>query len=642
MCRCLCLLRLAVPLVLCAVGARAFAQSTAFTYQGRLSAGDSPANGTYDLAFALFDEASTGTQQGAWLTNSAVVVSNGLFTTTLDFGAQPWNGQPLWLQVLVRASGNGAFTPLNPRQPVTPTPYAISAGNLVGPVSVAGLSGAYTNVLILNNPANRVNGTFTGEGLGLTNTLWSGLRGKGTVTVSAKGIANGLSALKNDGADFGPDTPGTTTYGIQEAINSLPISSNRVSPGGGVVQLGPGVFYTTSTIHTINNTNPFALTIRGSGAEAGGIVYVGSVPQTVIKAGIPHSINSVSFNLENLWIASAINAPTNIVYLAGNGEDDFVTFGGVDWAGIRDCWFGFWPSMTNNPPFGLVTARYNDALVHNLVGLDVDCNWNQIIQVEHCQFTAVMGIGWHTDHGYVRACQFANSGITTSVPTNAWPASSPFSMGAAITCYGRNGNEVWNFSDNVFINCALCYFAGNGFRTLRRVSYNDHVEVGRDFVATAGDSWLAVNPDTVAGQPGVFSSNWLVTNLVNFANWRTQPDTTNAVRVVDLLKGQFTGMVLSGNGSGLTNTITTVSGDYMLGARNATILFNGPGTNMITLPSVSSAPGVVYCLKNINTGAFILTNANGAQAIDGALSLTNNTRYQTIRVQSDGSNWWLQ
>jgi len=39
------------------------------------------------------------------------------------------------------------------------------------------------------------------------------------ITVSAKGVSNGLSDLINDGADFGPDTPGTQTSGIQEAIN---------------------------------------------------------------------------------------------------------------------------------------------------------------------------------------------------------------------------------------------------------------------------------------------------------------------------------------------------------------------------------------------------------------------------------------
>jgi hypothetical protein len=36
------------------------AQGTAFTYQGRLNDGANPANGSYDLAFALYDAASGG------------------------------------------------------------------------------------------------------------------------------------------------------------------------------------------------------------------------------------------------------------------------------------------------------------------------------------------------------------------------------------------------------------------------------------------------------------------------------------------------------------------------------------------------------------------------------------------------------
>jgi hypothetical protein len=50
-------------------------------------------------------------------------------------------------------------------------------------------------------------------------TLQKNVKGKPYITVSAKGISNGLSDIPNDGADFGPDTPGTQTMGIQEAIN---------------------------------------------------------------------------------------------------------------------------------------------------------------------------------------------------------------------------------------------------------------------------------------------------------------------------------------------------------------------------------------------------------------------------------------
>jgi trimeric autotransporter adhesin len=108
----------------------AVAQSTAFTYQGRLTAGTNVANGNYDLKFSLYDAASSGTQLGGPLTNAAVAVSNGLFTATLNFGAGAFTGADRWLEISARTNGSGGFTPLSPRQPLTPTPYALWAGSL--------------------------------------------------------------------------------------------------------------------------------------------------------------------------------------------------------------------------------------------------------------------------------------------------------------------------------------------------------------------------------------------------------------------------------------------------------------------------------------------------------------------------------
>ncbi|HEX5399893.1 MAG TPA: hypothetical protein VFY06_12690 [Verrucomicrobiae bacterium] len=62
------------------------AQTTAFTYQGRLLTTNGPANGSYDLQFTLFDAQANGNPLGTPWTNSAVAISNGLFTVTVDFG----------------------------------------------------------------------------------------------------------------------------------------------------------------------------------------------------------------------------------------------------------------------------------------------------------------------------------------------------------------------------------------------------------------------------------------------------------------------------------------------------------------------------------------------------------------------------
>jgi formylglycine-generating enzyme len=105
------------------------AQGTAFTYQGRLNDGANPANGVYDLKFTIYDSTnSPGTVIAGPVTNSATGVNNGLFTATLDFGTSVFTGADRWLEIGVRTNDGGSFFTLSPRQQVTTTPYAITAG----------------------------------------------------------------------------------------------------------------------------------------------------------------------------------------------------------------------------------------------------------------------------------------------------------------------------------------------------------------------------------------------------------------------------------------------------------------------------------------------------------------------------------
>ena len=104
----------------------ATAQTSAFTYQGRLADNGNPANGVYALQFSVFDGPTNGTQIGGTLSITNSAVTNGLLTTTLDFGGGVFTGPDRWLQIGVRPdAGTNAYTILNPRQPITPTPYAI-------------------------------------------------------------------------------------------------------------------------------------------------------------------------------------------------------------------------------------------------------------------------------------------------------------------------------------------------------------------------------------------------------------------------------------------------------------------------------------------------------------------------------------
>lgn len=110
------------------------AQGTAFTYQGWLSSGANPANGSYDLAFTLFATNAIGVALAGPVTNTAIAVNNGLFTTMIDFGTGAFTGGSNWLEIAVRTNGGGSFSTLTPRQQLTPAPYAITAGNLAAVV----------------------------------------------------------------------------------------------------------------------------------------------------------------------------------------------------------------------------------------------------------------------------------------------------------------------------------------------------------------------------------------------------------------------------------------------------------------------------------------------------------------------------
>ncbi|MDQ4120589.1 MAG: hypothetical protein M3209_03980 [Acidobacteriota bacterium] len=123
----------------------AFAQTTEFTYQGRLNDGATAANSNYDFEFRLYDAVSGGNLLGTQ-TRLGVPVTNGVFAVRLDFGAQ-FTGAARFLGISVKPAGSAnPYTPLAPRLPVTSTPYAIRSLN-------SGTADTATNSLSLGGAA---------------------------------------------------------------------------------------------------------------------------------------------------------------------------------------------------------------------------------------------------------------------------------------------------------------------------------------------------------------------------------------------------------------------------------------------------------------------------------------------------------
>jgi len=121
----------------------AAAQGTAFTYQGRLVNGGLPVHGTYVVQFTLYDSPTNGNIIGGpipktfeFYTN-VLSSENGLFSTILDFGLNPFgSASPLWLQLaIINDNGTTNQVIMDPRQPITPVPYAIISGGIAGPIN---------------------------------------------------------------------------------------------------------------------------------------------------------------------------------------------------------------------------------------------------------------------------------------------------------------------------------------------------------------------------------------------------------------------------------------------------------------------------------------------------------------------------
>jgi len=104
---------------------------TGFTYQGRLVDNGNPADGSYDIQFMLFDDAVAGAQVGSTVSLDNVAISQGFFSVELDFGAGAFGGGARWLLIAVRpGSSSGAYTPLSPRQKLSPAPSSLSLPNV--------------------------------------------------------------------------------------------------------------------------------------------------------------------------------------------------------------------------------------------------------------------------------------------------------------------------------------------------------------------------------------------------------------------------------------------------------------------------------------------------------------------------------
>lgn len=257
---------------------RATAQGTAFTYQGRLSDAGVPANGSFNLKFSIFDDASVGNQLGDSITNAPTSVSNGLFTVVLDFGAGVFDGAARWLEIGVTTNSGEDFVTLTPRQSLTPSPYAIHAGaaTTVVPGSVVASLNTLKDDVTLE-AGNNVTITPTGNTLkidaanGGGSSIWSQLNNNAYYNLGNVGIGTSTPGSKLTVSAIG--------YGIEHTDGTRRLSTYLSATGGWLGTLsndplnffvnngGASMTMTTGGLVGIGTTTPASrLTVRTTGA----------------------------------------------------------------------------------------------------------------------------------------------------------------------------------------------------------------------------------------------------------------------------------------------------------------------------------------------------------------------------------------
>jgi len=329
-------LKLGIGLILAWLASAPFerlaAQGTAFTYQGRLESAAGLANGNYDLAFTLFSVNTNGTVLGGPVTNTATLVTNGLFSAVVDFGPGIFTGGSNWLQVAVRTNGTGVFSPLWPRQYLTATPYAITAGGVSGAIPASQITGTLS-------PAAIGSGTLGNTQLinsAITIIPGAGLAGGGTVSLGGSVTLNAINPANLTTINGTNLNPVGTAFIYQGRLNTAGSPANGsfdlafrlfTTDSGGTAVAGP---VTNSAVAVSDGL--FVATIDfGAGAFNGGSNWLEAAVRPAGGAGFttlaprqpvtptPYALFANSAEVLSGWVsASQISGSLNAAQLPGS------------------------------------------------------------------------------------------------------------------------------------------------------------------------------------------------------------------------------------------------------------------------------------------------------------------------------------
>ncbi len=599
-------------------------QGTAFTYQGLLNSLGTPANGSYDLTFQLFNAVTNGSGVGPILTNTATAVSNGLFTVTLDFGSGVFTGSNYWVEISARTNGGPSFTTLASRLPVTPAPYAIfatSAAALNGPVSNSSLSGIYTNLVTFSNAGN----SFAGNGASLSNVNAAAVGG---IAATNLWLLNG-----NAGTTPGPQFLGTTDTNTLElevdgtrALLLEPTTNNLPNVIGGAPNnaVATGVYGATmgggdnNTIH--------------SGAYESAI---GGGTQNSIKPGAYQStiaggtFNLIDSNANNSFIGggSVVIIQSNAAYstigggvyntIGSNSSNSTIAGGSGNSIGQSNAYATVGGgAVNNNNGAGSVIggggydgANFGGNLINGANAAVIAGGISNVIQTNGYQST-IAGGGQNTIQSNANNATISGGNLNT-IQTNANNAMIAGGGDNSIQ-YGASSSTISGGSVNTIqSNSTYCVIAGGNLNTIQSNAPwaaigggdNNQIQTGSAYATIGGGLLNAIQDDATNSTIGGGFDNAI------------QPNATNSTIAGGELNTIQSNAGFSFIGGGKANTIQA-------SALYATI---PGGANNLAAGSYSLAAG--HQAQATNQGAFVWADSQNA-----AFASTNNDSFN-VRAQ---------
>ncbi len=291
---------------------------TAFTYQGELRVGGTLASGLFDLRFRLNDAPSGGGQIGATLCADNVSVSNGVFTTLLDFGAV-FGSAARFLEIDVRSdtgldcSTAAGFTILGPRQSITPAPvatHALHANALDAP------DGAPVNAVFVDNAGFVGIGTTLPQGpLDVRSAGGSYFRVDSVFgDLHANGGVDGFVGFNNDGIAAGRTEflwNGVVNLSIGNngsiGMGVLPVAGTRLKAAG-TVEADEFRFAADKTIYVSVDSSAFTPTVGASVGDTGEGRYASGTGSIAASVSLPDGMVIT----EVRWFIRDVSGGSNI------------------------------------------------------------------------------------------------------------------------------------------------------------------------------------------------------------------------------------------------------------------------------------------------------------------------------------------